>query len=148
MIIPRICPLCAFIHLVPNQKIGPENPLHYALTLPNSRCQKNSCKVANQRKINKEKLKPSIILTSSHHILGFGVWETWSNNLVSHIIPKIYDNKKNDKLFISPLMNTNIKLGEKNKLERWKKQNLLNPIVVFIHIQSLDWCNYIFILIH
>jgi len=54
MIIPRICPLCAFIHLVPNQKIGPENPLHYALTLPIQDAKKTHAKwQIKEKKIKK-----------------------------------------------------------------------------------------------
>jgi hypothetical protein len=115
VIIPRICPLCAFIHLAPNQKNWPQNPPTLCPNSPNSRCQKNSCKVANQRR-NKEKLKPSIILISSHHILGFGKPKatTLFHTLFQISMKKI----KNDKLFISLLMNINIKLGEKKKLER------------------------------
>jgi hypothetical protein len=56
-----------------------------------------------------------------------------------HISPKTYDNHKYNKLIISLLMNTNIKLGERKKLERCKKiknKTYFNPIIAFNHIQK------------
>jgi hypothetical protein len=57
-------------------------------------------------------------LVSSNLILGFGVWLALiNNNFATHIAPNTYDNK-NKELIISALMNTNIKLGKKKRLER------------------------------
>jgi hypothetical protein len=53
------------------QKLAPKTPPNYALTLSNSTCQENSCKMAYQGKKMKN-LKPSKKnLLSSNLILGF-----------------------------------------------------------------------------
>jgi hypothetical protein len=76
-------------------------------------------------------------LISSHHILGLGVWKPKATTLF-HTLFQRSMKKKKKKLFIAPLMNTNIKLGEGKNLKDERNKTCLNPIVVFIHIQSLE----------
>jgi len=98
------------------QKIHPKTSPNFALTLPNSRCQENSYKVAYQEKY----LKPNIIfgfITSNPKVWCLVSLKAISNNFATYIVPNTYDNK-NKKLIISTLMNTNIKLEKKKRLEK------------------------------
>jgi hypothetical protein len=96
------------------QKIGPKTSSNSALTLPNSRCQRELM----QNRISKKKLKnlkPNIIfdfITSNPRVWHLVNLKAISNNFATHMAPNTYDNK-NKKLIISALMNTNIKLGKK-----------------------------------
>jgi hypothetical protein len=97
------------------QKIGLKTSSNSALTLPNSRCQRELIQNRISRKFYFF-LKPNIIfyfIISNPRVWGFVNLKTISNNFATHIAPNTYDNK-NKKLIISALMNTNIKL-EKRK---------------------------------
>jgi len=69
----QTCPICDLKHLAPKpKKLASKHHPHFALNLPNSRCQENYARWHIKEK--KFKTWNWTLFLDSSHLLGFGIW--------------------------------------------------------------------------